>query len=102
LNKFQEANIFSRKLSQLYGVAHHVVVDVSIFLGDRNAPVPSQAGQHTHAYAVGGQVGDEAAAHGVTGCVCYASPFEQVMKVLGHHVGSERKTRSNSGGGVFS
>ena len=68
LNKFQEANIFSRKLSQLNGVAHHVVVDVNIFLGDCNAQVPSQAGQHTHTNPLGGQVGDEAATHGVTGC----------------------------------
>ena len=37
LNKFQGANIFSRKLSQLNGVAHHVVVDVNIFLGDCDA-----------------------------------------------------------------
>ena len=89
-------------VSQLNGVAHHVVIDVNIFLGDCDTAVPSQAGQHPHAYALGGQVGDEAAAHGVTGCACYASPFEQVMKALGHHVGTERKTRSDSGGGVFS
>ena len=64
--------------------------------------MPSQAGQHPYAYALGGQVGDEAAAHGVTGCACYARPFEQVMEVLRHHVSTEFKTRSDAGGGVFS